>query len=114
MSRRDDLIQKYVEDIKSKFGEEPDMDLLTRVTLGLGPSIYNQDSSKVSGSNGKELETVKQNFLIKKLGLQDGPALMEAIQGVIAAYGASEKNKQRAVIYYMLARHFGKRAVYGL
>lgn len=112
MGRRDDLIQKYVADIKNKFGEEPDMALLTKVTVGLGPSIYNQDSSKVSGTNEKELETVKQNFLINKLGLADGPALMQAIQGVITRYGASEKNKQRAVIYYMLARHFGKQDVY--
>jgi len=113
MGRRDDLIQKYAEDIKGKFGERPDMELLTKVAIALGPAIYNQDSSKVSGSSDKELQTVKQNFLIKKLGLEDGPALMEAIQAVIARYGASEKNKQRAVIYYMLARKFGKEAVYG-
>ncbi len=113
MGRRDDLIQKYAEDIRTKFGEEPDMDLLTKVTIGLGPSIYNLDPSKVSGSDEKELLRVKDNFLIKKLGLRDSPALMEAIHGVIEKYGSSEKNKQRAVIYYMLTRHFGKQSVYG-
>lgn len=114
MSRRDDLIQKYADDIRAKFGESPDMELLTRVAIGLGPSIYNQDSSKVSGSDVRELETVKANFLIKKLGLDDGPHLMEAIQGVIQGYGASEKNKLRAVIYYMLAKQFARESVYGL
>lgn len=113
MSRRDDLIQRYAADIKEKFGEDPDMELLAQVAIGLGPSIYKQDASKVSGSDPKELETVRQNFLIKKLGLPDTGELMEAIQGVIATYGASEKNKQRAVIYYMLVRRFGKQAVYG-
>lgn len=112
MSRRDELIEKYAEDIKTKFGETPDMDLLTKVTVGLGPAIYNLDASKVSGSNDKELETVKNNFLIKKLGLADSPALMEAIKSVIDTYGQSEKNKQRAVIYYMLAKHFGKQSAY--
>ena len=57
MSKRDDLIAKYAADIKDKFGEAPDMDLLTKVTVGLGPAIYNIDASKVSGGDEKELES---------------------------------------------------------
>lgn len=112
MSKRDELIEKYAADIKSKFGQDPDMDLLTKVAVGLGPAIYNLDASKVSGSDEKELETVKNNFLIKKLGLSDSQDLMGAINSVIDKYGQSEKNKHRAVIYYMLAKHFGKESVY--
>ncbi len=112
MSKRDDLIAKYAADIKDKFGESADMDLLTKVTIGLGPSIYNLDASKVSGGDEKELETVKNNYLIKKLGLQDSPQLMEAINGVLDKYGASNKNKHRAVVYYMLCKHFKKASVY--
>ena len=58
------------------------------------------------------LETVKKNFLMKKLGLSDGPELMDAIHAVIERYGKSEKNKHRAVVYYQLAKHFGKESVY--
>jgi hypothetical protein len=112
MSKRDELIEKYAADIKEKFGESTDMDFLTKVTIGLGPAIYNMDASKVSGSDDKELATVKNNFLMKKLGLADGPELLEAINTVIDRYGRSEKNKHRAVIYYMLARHFNKEGVY--
>lgn len=112
MSKRDELIEKYAADIKSKFGQSPDMDLLTKVTVGLGPAIYNLDASKVSGSDDKELETVKKNFLMKKLGMADSPQLMEAINSVIETYGRSEKNKHRAVIYYQLAKHFGKESIY--
>lgn len=113
MSKRDDLIEKYAADIKAKFGETPDMDLLTKVTIGCGPSIYNADSETVASSQPSELETVKNNFLIKKLGLSDGPKLDEGIAAVIEAYGKSERNKYRAVMYYMLAKHFGKESVYG-
>ena len=60
-----------------------------------------------------ELETVKNNFLIKKLGLEDGPKLTEAIDKVIADYGSANRNKYRAVVYYLLTKHFGKEAVYG-
>lgn len=112
MSKRDELIEKYAADIKDKFGESADMDLLTKVTVGLGPSIYNLDASKVSGGDEKELETVKNNYLIKKLGLSDGPKLMEAINSVMDKYGSSNKNKYRAVVYYMLCKHFNKASAY--
>lgn len=113
MGKRDELIQKYAEDLRDKCGMEPDMDLLTKVTIGCGPSIYNADSSTVAASQSGELETVKDKFLIKKLGLSDGPELMEAINAVIETYGKSERNKYRAVVYYMLTKHFKKEAVYG-
>jgi hypothetical protein len=112
MSKRDELIAKYADDLKNKCKMTPDMDLLTKVTIGCGPAIYNADSSVVAGSDEAELETVKKNFLMKKLGLPDSEKLMEAINAVIDTYGRSERQKHRAVVYYMLTKHFGKEAVY--
>ena len=89
------------------------MDLLTKVTLGCGPAIYNADASTVAATQESEIETVKNNFLIKKLGLADGPELYEAIDSVMDTYGRSERNKYRAVVYYMLTKHFGKESIYG-
>ena len=113
MSKRDELIAKYAEDLADKCKMQPDMALLTKVTIGCGPAIYNADSSTVAGSDPSELETVRKNFLIKKLGLDDSPKLMEAINAGIDTYGRSERNKYRAVVYYMLVKHFGKESVYG-
>ncbi len=113
MGKRDELIAQYADDLRNKCGMTPDMDLLTKVTIGCGPAIYNADASTVAGGQAEELETVKNNFLIKKLGLSDSPALMEAINSVIDTYGRSERNKYRAVVYYMLTKHFGKESVYG-
>ena len=112
MGKRDDLIVKYADDLKNKCGMTPDMDLLTKVTIGCGPSIYNADASTVAGSQPSELETVKNSFLMKKLGLADEPELMAAIDKAIETYGRSERNKYRAVIYYMLTKHFGKESIY--
>lgn len=112
MSKRDELIEKYAKDIKEKCGVEPDMDLLKKVTIGCGPSIYNRDSSTVSASDPAELDRVKKNFLIKKLGLPDGPKLDEAIDAVIEQYGKSVRAKYRAVVYYLLTIHFKKQSVY--
>lgn len=112
MSKRDELITKYAADLKDKCGVTPNMDLLTKVTIGCGPSIYNADSATVAGSDEKELATVKNNFLVKKLGLKDGPELDKAIDAVIEKYGRSNKNKYRVVIYYLLTVHFKKESVY--
>ena len=112
MGKRDDLIALYADDLRNKCGVEPDMELLTKVTIGCGPAIYDADASTVAGTQEHELETVKNNFLVKKLGLDDGPALMEAIDAVIEKYGRSERNKYRAVVYYLLTKHFGKESVY--
>lgn len=112
MSKRDDLIAAYAADLREKCGIEPDMALLTKVTIGLGPAIYNSDSSTVAGSEPAELETIRKNFLVKKLGLADGPELMAGIEKAIDTYGRSNRNKYRAVIYYLLATHFGKESAY--
>lgn len=112
MSKRDDLIAQYADDLRNKCGIVPDMDLLTKVTIGCGPAIYDTDAQTVAATQHSEIETVKQNFLIKKLGLADSPELMAGINKVIETYGKSERNKYRAVVYYMLAKHFDKESVY--
>ncbi len=112
MSKRDDLIAKYAKDLEEKCGEKVDMKLLTAVTIGCGPAIYKADASKVSGSDKAELATLKKNFLIKKLGLKDGPKLDEGIEEVMVKYGKSNSNKQRAVVYYLLTKHFRKASYY--
>ena len=66
MGKRDELIAKYADDLKNKCNMTPDMDLLTKVTIGCGPAIYNADASTVAGSQPQELETVKKEFSYEK------------------------------------------------
>jgi len=112
MSKRDELIAVYNKELKEKCNVKADMDLLTKVTIGCGPSIYNRDSSSVSCTDDGELATVKNNYLIKKLGLKDGPNLDAAIQKVCEKMGSSNRNKYRAMFYYLLCKEFGKESVY--
>ena len=113
MSKFDEKVELY-----KKFMDDKNMrsntDLLRAVTKGLGPSIYKRDAETVSGSDPKELETVKKNFLIKKLGLKDSPELDKAIEEVVEKIGKSERNKYRAVVYYLLVKKFEKESVYGM
>ena len=112
MSKRDELIAKYAADLQEKCKVTPDMSLLTKVTIGCGPAIYTEDGSLVAASDKTELETIKNNYLIKKLGLKDGPELMEGIEAAIETYGRSNRSKFRAVFYYLLVTHFRKEAIY--
>lgn len=112
MSKREELIAKYADDIEKKCGMKPDMKVLTNVTIGCGPSIYNKDACTVSASDPKEIARVKKNFLMKKLGMADTPKLDAAIADVMTTYGKSNRNKYRAVVYYMLVKKLGKSAMY--
>ncbi len=113
MSKFDEKFEQYQKFMNDK-GLKFDAELLKAVTKGLGPSIYRNDAETVSGADPKELETVKKNFLMKKLGLADSEKLDEAIAEVVEKIGKSERKKYRAVVYYMLAEKFGKQDVYGL
>lgn len=111
MSKFDECVSKYEAEL-TKLGVKFDAELLRKVTKGCGPSIYNKDSSTVSSGDKTELDRVKTNFLIKKLGLADGPKLDEAIAKVVGIFGSSHKNKYRAIFYYLLVKEFKKEGVY--
>lgn len=111
MSKLDELVEKYIEDAK-KIEGNPDESLIRTMAKSMGPSIYNRDASTVSSSDEKELETVKKNFLMKKLGLSESDDLDGAIDAVMEKYGKSNRNKHRVVVYYLLTKHFNKESVY--
>ncbi len=111
MSAFDDALTLYKEQV-AELGLGISDELLTKVTKGLGPSIYNVDSSKVSSSDPEELARVKNNFLIKKLGLTDGPALDEAIEFAVEKLGSSNRNKYRATFYALCVVKLGQEGFY--
>ncbi|QED36479.1 DUF2853 family protein [Antarcticibacterium arcticum] len=112
MSKTDEKVEKYAQDFKDKIGGSLDLELLKKVTVACGPRIFNNDAETVSGSSESELATVRKNFLIKKLGLKDDDKLDAGINSVIEKYGKSNRNKYRAVVYYLLTKHFKKENVF--
>jgi hypothetical protein len=111
MSKLDEKIAFYQNEMKN-LGLNCEKDLLRSVTKGLGPSIYKADAETVSGSDEKELTTVKNNFLIKKLGLTDGPKLDSAISIVVEKMGRSNRKKYRPIFYYLLVKELGMESSY--
>ena len=112
------IMSKLVEAIETYIAQSNELnlglseELITSVAKGLGPSIYNADSSKVSASDPEELARVRTNYLIGKLGLPDGPELDIAIAEVMEKMGSSNRNKYRANVYALLCKKFGKEDIY--
>lgn len=111
MSKFEECMNTYKAEFK-KLGVSFDEDLLIKVAKGCGPSIYNKDASTVAGTDASELGTVKNNFLIKKLGLSESDDLDGAIGRTIDTLGKSNRNKYRAMFYYLLTKEFSKESVY--
>jgi len=112
LSKRDDKIEAMIAEAKS-LGLEISDDLITKVVVGLGPSIYNKNSEVVACTKPEELETVKNNFLKKKLGLtNDDAELDKAIKEVCEQLGSSNRAKKRVHMYALLAMKFDKVSVY--
>lgn len=111
MSKFDDLLAVYHEEAK-KLGVSVDSDLLTKVTKGLGPSIYNADSAKVASSDKTELTRVKENFIKKKLGITDEATADDLISQVVKVFGSSNPNKPRPLFYYLLVKFARKESIY--
>lgn len=111
-TKLDEKVGKYIDVVKKK-GIDLDPDLLRKVTKACGPSIYSRDSETIAASQPGEMERIEKNFLVKRLGLDpDKDDLKAAIASVVETYGTSDRAKYRAVIYYMLTKHFGKDAVF--
>ena len=112
MSQFDEKLSLYKADLDEKLNISYDAELLEKVTKGLGPSIYNNDSSIVACSNESEMATVRKNFLIGKLGLADDETLDEALKAVCEEMGTSNRSKHRAIFYYLLVKKFNKESIY--
>jgi len=111
MSKLQEKLDLYTSETE-KLGIKIEADLFKLVTKGLGPSIYKNDAEIVSCSQKSELETVKKNFLLKKLALEDGENLDAAIHTVCEKMGKSNKKKYRAIFYYLLVKELGAEAKY--
>lgn len=89
-----------------------DENLLVAIAKSQGPSIYLDDAKKVSCSDKDELARVKNNFMIRKLSMNDTASLDEEIKKVCEQLGSSNRNKLRIVFYYLLVKSLNKESVF--
>lgn len=107
MSDQAQKLEKYKSEAESQLKEcgESDIDgaLLDELVSNLKLVINNRDALYVAGTDESELETVRKNFVVKKLGVSDkdsGTAVVKAVAGQMAGV----RLKNRAAFYYLVKK----------
>ena len=87
-------------------------ELYHAILKSLGSSINDKDANLVACSDKKELDEVRNDFLIGKLGMEDTPRLDEVLEEVCGAMGKSNRTKHRATFYYLCVAILKKENVF--
>jgi len=100
MATKVEKLELYTQTL-SDLWESIDNELLEEIVDLLWPSIFNDDSETVACSDKEELERVKESSVIEKLELSPTD---KDLQAVCEKMWTSNRNKYRAVFYYLLAK----------
>lgn len=93
-----DTLAKYT----SKINEEALQGMARTYALVLSK----QDSRHVSCGDAAEKQTVRENFLKKKLGLTHSDAVLDEAIDEVCAKVKEDRLKSRLVFYYLLAEKY--------
>lgn len=80
--------------------------LLSKLVDNLKLIVDNKDAILVSGTDPVELETVRKNFVVKKLGVEDTDKGAAAVAKV-ADKMSGIRMKNRAAFYYLVQKELG-------
>jgi len=110
MSGQKEKLAKYkveAEEQLAKAGvSNIDDELLSKLVNNLKLLMDKKDALSVAGSDPKEMETVRKNFIEKKLGIDDKEK-GAAICTDVAKKMADSRLKNRAAFYYLCSKHEG-------
>lgn len=106
MGKFDEKVEFYAGKM-SEMGIKVDNSLLIACAKACGPSLYKADAETVSGSDKDELDRVKKNYLGGKLGLANDAKLDDLMNYALDTIGRSNRNKYRAIFYYLLSKKSG-------
>jgi len=106
-----EIFDKALEGVK-KYDSNPDEALLQKMAKTYAVVMRNRDASGVACSDKAEKETVRKNFLKKKLGLTMSDADLDAAVDEVCQTMSADRFKSRLVMYYLLAKKFKKESVF--
>lgn len=85
---------------------------LTKMASTYALVMSNKDAKFVSCGDASEKETVRENFLKKKLGLANSDADLDGAIDAVCATMKEDRMKNRLVFYYLLAEKYNKLGVF--
>ena len=102
----------WLQDVRI-YDADADGNVVHKISSYCGIALQSRDGQLVAMADPKECETVRENFLKKKLGLSHSDAsLDEAIQSVREMM-KGDATKNRVTVYYLLSKHFGMLNMFG-
>jgi hypothetical protein len=96
----------YLADVK-KYDVGVSADVVNKIVKHLGIALRNRDSALVSCTDPKELDRVKANWIVKKLGVTDAAKADSTVEKVCKTM-AADSSKSRVTFYYLAAKELGK------
>jgi len=99
-------IDKHKQDV-SNYVSKVDAELVEALAKTYRLVLSNKDSAYVACSQKDELDTIRKNFLKKKLGLSFPDEELDAAIKEVCETMKASRNKSRLSFYYLLAEKFG-------
>ncbi len=106
-----EMMQKCCDDIKKHNGSV-DEGMVANMLKSYRLVMSKADTRLVACGDVNELETVKKNFLKKKLGCTDSDDRMDAMIAAVCDKMKGTNQKSRMTFYYLLAHEAGMQHVF--
>ncbi len=95
----------YIEDV-AKYTDNVDESVVEALVKNLASILGNADAKYVSCTDDSELDTVRKNFVAKKLDITDDEKVSAALDAVCARM-KEDRTKSRVTFYYLVAEELG-------
>ena len=105
----DDKYVSYVEDVRG-YDKDADAAIVKKIVDHCGIALQSRDGLFVACSDETERQTVRDSWLVKKLGLKGETADLDAKVMTVCETMQKDRMKSRVTFYYLLAKNEGKLA----
>lgn len=99
-------------DTVAKYASALDAAALDKMAKNYALVLSNKDSQFVSCTDQAEKDTVRENFLKKKLGLTDDDDALNASIEAVCNTMSADRFKSRLAFYYLLAEKYNKLSMF--
>ena len=105
----DDKYVSYIEDVRG-YDKDADAAIVKKIVDHCGIALQSRDGLFVACSDETERHTVRDSWLIKKLGLTGEIAELDAKVMTVCETMQKDRMKSRVTFYYLVAKNEGKLA----
>jgi Protein of unknown function (DUF2853) len=104
-------MSRYLEDVR-RYDDRPDLAAVKGLERYLASAMRSPDSRFVATTDARELSTIRDKFLKRKLKLKDGNQKLDALVGEVAHQMKAQRMKRRLTFYYLCAKRANKLSVF--